>query len=360
MGARNTGTGHANHKKWQGKVYYIKEIEGKDYAEEAARIGQESIESLWEATGYSADGTQENDPLGLYGYNCRHKHYAWFEGVSEILPSEPDPDPVVIDGKEYDYYAATQRMRSMERAVRALKREREALKALGMEEDAKTVTAKIRSKIKEYEKFCEAAGIKPKSNRMRYESGTSDLTKTKAWKRYEGMNGGLAAGIMDGVPVHKAPEEIGILTDRTPDSIKSKLEEYEKLIVDETVENALVIEKDGTITQCFGDLNRVYLGVDLGDRLRGSYVTHNHPLGSNNEYSFSDDDINLFIDYDLEVLRGIDEKYIYELTRNADDIDEPIYFSEATEYDLRHSIILELARSLQIGYRRWLRDSGTD
>lgn len=72
-GARNKGIGHANHEQWQGRVYFIKE--GKDYSNEANRIGQDYITNLWRATGYSADGAHENDPTGLYGYNCRHNYY---------------------------------------------------------------------------------------------------------------------------------------------------------------------------------------------------------------------------------------------------------------------------------------------
>ncbi len=177
-GARNTGTGHANHEQWQGKVYFIKE--GQDYSAEANRIGQDRITSLWYATGYSVDGEYENDPLGLYGYNCRHRHYPWFEGISTFPKEDPEPQPVTINGKSYDYYAITQKQRSMERAIRALKRERDAMKALEM--DTKTVNAKIKRKIREYEEFCDVAKVDAKHNRLRYESGTSDLKKTKAWK----------------------------------------------------------------------------------------------------------------------------------------------------------------------------------
>ena len=53
------------------------------------------------------------------------------EGAS-IFPVElPEPPPVTIDGKTYDYYAMTQKMRAMERGIRALKREKETLEALG-------------------------------------------------------------------------------------------------------------------------------------------------------------------------------------------------------------------------------------
>lgn len=180
-GARNTGIGHANHEQWQGKVYFIKD--GTNYSVEAKRIGQDRIASLWYATGYSADGTHENDPLGLNGYNCRHHHYVWFEGVSELPKETPEPKPVTINGKTYDYYAMTQKMRSMERSIRALKREKEALGKLGM--DTAEVQAKIQKRTTEYRNFCKEAGVRAKDNRLRYEANTTDLKKTKAWQTYK-------------------------------------------------------------------------------------------------------------------------------------------------------------------------------
>lgn len=180
-GARNTGTGHANHEQWQGKVYYIKP--GQNYKEECERIGQDEITDLWEATGYSYDGSHENDPEGLYGYNCRHYYHVWFERASVFPVDLPAPEPVTINGKTYDYYAMTQKMRAMERSVRALKREKEALERLGM--DTTEVRAKIRRKTAEYKEFCKMCNIRPKTERLRYECGTSDLKKTDAWKEYE-------------------------------------------------------------------------------------------------------------------------------------------------------------------------------
>ncbi len=192
-GARNKGEGHANHEQWQGRVYYVRA--GEDYSEEAERIGQDAITSLYHATGYSADGTLENDPEGLYGYNCRHRYYIWHLGTSELPKDDPQPEPVTINGKEYDYYAVTQKMRKMERDIRALKREREALAALKME--TKEVSAKIKGKIKSYKEFCESAKIEPDINRLRYECGTSDLTKTESWKRYEEMAEAAKAGMSE-------------------------------------------------------------------------------------------------------------------------------------------------------------------
>lgn len=182
-GARNTGTGHANHEQWQGRVYFIKE--GKDYSEEAKRIGQDYITDLWRATGYSVDGAHESDPTGLYGYNCRHRHYVWFEGASSFPKNhyEKEPAPVTIDGKTYDYYAMTQKMRAMERNIRSLKREKEAEEALG--DDTRELQVKIKEKTAKYKEFCKTCGVPEETSRLRYECGTADLKKTKAWNGFE-------------------------------------------------------------------------------------------------------------------------------------------------------------------------------
>lgn len=60
---------------------------------------------------------------------------------------------------------------------------------------------------------------------------------------------------------------------------------------------------------------------DLGDKLYDAYVSHNHPI-KDTEFSFSKDDIMLFEKYNLKLLRGIDEKYKYELN-NSGKVDTP-------------------------------------
>ena len=205
-GARNTGAGHANHEQWQGRVYYIRP--GTDYREEARRIGQDRIMDLWYATGYSADRAHENDPLGLYGYNCRHSHHVWFEGASSLPSYQPQPGPVTVNGREYNYYAMTQRLRSMER-------EKEALEALHL--NSADIKAKIRAKTREYREFCRACGVPEATTKLRYECGTSDLKKTQAWKRYEAMRN--EAGAVD---ENSDPETVR----RDLEQIRSEITEY--------------------------------------------------------------------------------------------------------------------------------------
>ena len=81
----------------------------------------------------------------------------------------------------------------------------------------------------------------------------------------------------------------------------------------------------------------------------------NHPVGSDNEWSFSKADIDLFTLYELSVLRGIDEKYVYELNRFLQDIDKMPTFAEAEELVFRHSMVIQEAKRRGFGYRRWKR-----
>lgn len=188
-GARNKGTGHANHEAWQGKVYAVS---AGDHAAEAKRIGYPVIEDLYETTGYSIDGSRESDPLGLHGYNCRHSHRPWFAGISDLsnFPEDPEPAPVTIGKKTYDYYAVTQKMRSMERGVRALKKEREALRAMNM--DTKEIDYKINRRTEAYKDFCKAAKVKENTERLRYECSKENLRRSKAWRETANEQNGLA------------------------------------------------------------------------------------------------------------------------------------------------------------------------
>ncbi|MCX4339986.1 MAG: PBECR2 nuclease fold domain-containing protein [Lachnospiraceae bacterium] len=205
-GARNKGTGHANHEAWQGKVYAVS---AGDHTAEAKRIGYTAIEDLYEATGYSMDGSRENDPLGLHGYNCRHSRRPWFAGISDLsnFPEDPEPAPVTIGKKTYDYYAVTQKMRSMERGVRALKKEREALRAMDM--DTKEINYKIRRRTEAYKDFCKVAKVKENTERLRYECSKENLRRSKAWQEIEKEQNGLAKA-EENDTLNTAKEEKGI------------------------------------------------------------------------------------------------------------------------------------------------------
>ena len=79
-----------------------------------------------------------------------------------------------------------------------------------------------------------------------------------------------------------------------------------------------------------------------------------------NAYTFSDDDEKIFKNFKLARLRGIDEKYVYELNRNPDDIDfkeitaEKLDALNKTSDDYHLAVVL-WALGNKFGYRRWQR-----
>ena len=109
------------------------------------------------------EGAGYGDPAGICGVNCRHTFYPFWEGISEIPEPLPEYEPVEVDGKEYDYYKATQEQRAMEREIRALKRE----EYVATGSDRQEVDRKIRAKTSEYHRFSNEVGIRPKDNRLR-------------------------------------------------------------------------------------------------------------------------------------------------------------------------------------------------
>lgn len=110
------------------------------------------------------EGAGYGDPAGICGVNCRHTFYPYWEGISEIPEALPEYEPVEVDGKEYDYYKATQEQRSMEREIRALKREKYVAED---KEAAQAIQRKISAKTTDYHIFSDAVGIRAKDNRLR-------------------------------------------------------------------------------------------------------------------------------------------------------------------------------------------------
>ena len=118
-----------SHAAWQGRAYSLHgetEVDGVTYPD------------LYEATGYQG---RNGWPLGAQfaGVNCRHRMYPYIPGVS-VIPGA-SPGEVAAYEKKYgmtsdEYYRQTQRQRSLERALRAAKREAAFLEDEGLDATA--------------------------------------------------------------------------------------------------------------------------------------------------------------------------------------------------------------------------------
>lgn len=142
----------SSHKAWQGKVY-------------STRSG-DIYPSIYDVCGLGAVD-------GLEGANCRHKRSVWVEGVSERTYTDEqlahidDGLGCTFDGKTYTAYEATQMQRKIERTIRKVKRERNAYKAAGLEEDATAANIRLNRLNAKYKQFSKAAGLPEQRERMK-------------------------------------------------------------------------------------------------------------------------------------------------------------------------------------------------
>ena len=179
----------------------------------------------------------------------------------------------------------------------------------------------------------------------------------REWQEMRGKNTrkGKGLGAQIGgeglIPLHDEPKLLKKINNDDSHSIRETLKTFEKSVIMDTKENACVILSDGSVYKCYGVGNRVYPDYDFGEKLKNASVTHNHPIDET-LYSFSDDDLALFLDYDLKVLRGCDEKYTYEFTRDAENIDDEV--NDWRDFEaFQHEKIKIKAKENGIGYRRW-------
>lgn len=192
IGARNRGSGPANHESWQGRVF--------------SRSGaSREYPGFITETGY---GTGE----GLAGYNCRHSFYPFFEGISENAYKQATLDDyagktVTYQGREISVYDATQKQRYIERGIRHWKRQAGALDAAGL--DASFEQGKVRAWQAKMRDFTRQTGLQRQRERelvaagqggkktigFSFLSGDSRLTTTAqarklgeapgGWSKYE-------------------------------------------------------------------------------------------------------------------------------------------------------------------------------
>ena len=195
----------------------------EDLVEVSEHWGARPEHALWQGKIYSRSGKSKRYPdfsicgygtvEGLCGANCRHTFFPFFEGTSEPTTWEKEPAPSIYNGKEYDYYHATQKQRIMERNIRATRREIEAMNAL--QGNTKALSSKLKQQIAEYHQFSRMVGIKAKDNRIQVISNTSNISKTKTKRYYDSL---VKSNSSDIIKLENHEKVIGNDSFRIPES----------------------------------------------------------------------------------------------------------------------------------------------
>lgn len=154
-----------------------------------------------------------------------------------------------------------------------------------------------------------------------------------------------------GIEIHDFPKYIRRIDITNQREVERAVKSFEDANRNGDTEHALVIMADGSIYECYGTEQNVYPDADLGDRIRGGMIAHNHPAAYT-EYALSKQDCALFEEYGLQVLRGVDEKYTYELTRIHDVVDDFLEWGEMTQEDFQNEWVKDWAARNGYGYAR--------
>lgn len=118
LGARNSGVGHINHESWQGQVFLL--------------VGEnKEFKNFKKTTGYGLVD-------GIGGVNCRHLHWAFFPGISEI------PKRLVDDEENSRVYELIKEQRKYERSIRKYKKCALVAKEIDDPEESKKANKEVK------------------------------------------------------------------------------------------------------------------------------------------------------------------------------------------------------------------------
>lgn len=155
------------------------EMVEQDLMEITAHLGARPSHAEWQGQIVSLSGRKgylSKDDIGygtaggFQGANCRHGWFAYFEGISspaytrEFL-EELDNETVMFQGREYNYYDATQKQRYMERQIKKHKRRASAFKGAGLDKEYTSQQIKVRRLENLYKDFSDETDIRAKMER---------------------------------------------------------------------------------------------------------------------------------------------------------------------------------------------------
>lgn len=351
-GARDSGTGPANHKSWQGEVYRWSE---------KPRASKGRYPDLVAVTGY---GTGE----GLGGWNCRHSFWPFIEGVSERAYTDQelaniDPPPVTFEGRTYTAYQATQKQRSLERTIRKQRRLKTSYEAAGLTEEAAAAGSRLNVLNRKYRAFSKAAGLPEQRERMR----TLDAANIVS----HGQGAGSTRSGSPGKPVQIATVDF---SDRR--AVLAQIDAAQQETAELEYEVNRTITTDGKVWRVSGESGFVNPSA-IPSNLNGSYSYHNHPA-SKTWFSFSAEDVRFFFESGASYAKASDylfEYVIEKMPKTIATLPETVYnrFKEIYRTDIYqlsakgeididrdgfHEVMSRLSQEFRFHYIRYRRFAG--
>lgn len=169
---------------------------GQDLMEISAHIGARPSHAVWQGKIVSLSGTNSKyltlddigygEVTGFKGANCRHDWYPFFEGISERIYDDEDlenldPEGFEFEGKEYNYYEATQKQRQIERSIRKYKQKVMMFDEVGDSEAKLANQVRLQRQRQLYKDFNKAGKLRGKTSNINVYGYNRSKASKEVW-----------------------------------------------------------------------------------------------------------------------------------------------------------------------------------
>lgn len=171
---------------------------GQDLMEISAHAGARPSHAEWQGQIVSLSGDNDKylslddvgygEVTGIFGANCRHNWYPFFEGISERAWTKEmleniDPEPFEFEGKEYTFYEATQKQRQIERTIRKYKHRVMMYDKVGDKESKTIAQVRLQRQRQLYKDFNKAGKLRPNSVNTNIYGYNSSKASKEVWAK---------------------------------------------------------------------------------------------------------------------------------------------------------------------------------
>ena len=199
-----------------------------DLVETSAHIGARPEHEEWQGQIFSRSGSSEKyrpfsvcglgSPTGICGINCRHSFHPYFEGMERHYTQddldEMAGEKVSFNGQEMTRYEGEQKLRGMERKIRAYKRRSLTQEAAGVDNtEARRKLGEWQSAARDFTRqtgiardsareYVGTTGKQPRGISVTIAGYSDNLKKAQEIKRLDNARNKVIANIEQGKPMN--------------------------------------------------------------------------------------------------------------------------------------------------------------